>query len=149
MLIYFPAKGYPEPTSAREYLRLCITTAIEQIGIRAQITPDRHCRRGLKVNLIPGDSSEMRTPSGRLRKNSSIPYALRSSRGMLMSRYVCWHGHRDFLRAIFELSPDTYVRTKLAHYKGKNDFAQKYPDTYYTNVGSSMYPSAYGNNCDC
>jgi hypothetical protein len=43
---------------------------------------------------------------------------------------VCWHGVRDFLRALYDLVPDARVRTAMATYRDSEDFERAYPETY-------------------
>jgi len=61
---------------------------------------------------------------------------------------VCWHGHRDFMRAVFEREPDARIHTALADYHGAEDFERKYRDTN-KNIGSVMRPLRYGDACKC
>lgn len=51
-----------------------------------------------------------------------------------------WEAHRDFLIALFEINPNASVRTKFAHYDGKEKFYELYPATGYENIGSQMEP---------
>jgi len=62
---------------------------------------------------------------------------------------VCWHGHRDFMRAIFEADPDARIKTMWADYRGSEDFEEKFPGTAYRNVGSMMYPMRASEVCAC
>lgn len=62
---------------------------------------------------------------------------------------VCWHGHRDFFKALFERDPDARVRSQMATYNGREDFLAKHEATEWTNVGSLLYPAYYGELCEC
>lgn len=70
---------------------------------------------------------------------------------------VCWHGHRDFMRAVFKRDPEARIKTALgrtrtdpgADYRGREDFEEKFPDTAYINVGSMMYPQYASEVCKC
>lgn len=62
---------------------------------------------------------------------------------------VCWHGHRDFLMALFCAHRDARVRSSFADYRGYADFEEKFDETYYHNVGSVMRPRYAGEMCDC
>lgn len=63
---------------------------------------------------------------------------------------VCWHGHRDYLRALFQLVPDAEVKTAMATYRGRADFEAKYQET-----GESSHPfrgyqlTPYRDACIC
>ena len=60
---------------------------------------------------------------------------------------VCWHGHRDFFRVLFRLSPDAVVITALARYTADN-FESTYPETD-KNVGPPIAPIHYSECCNC
>jgi len=62
---------------------------------------------------------------------------------------VCWHGHRDFMRAIFRANPDARIKTGIADYRGSDDFEQKFEATGDRNVGSLMYPMRMRDACKC
>src|SRR5690606_19018612 len=49
---------------------------------------------------------------------------------------VCWHGHRDFFRALFERAPNAKVRTVVASYDGREDFERTHSITGDRNIGS-------------
>ncbi len=38
---------------------------------------------------------------------------------------VCWHAHREFIRAIFDINSDARVQTSFALYRNKEDFDNK------------------------
>jgi hypothetical protein len=47
---------------------------------------------------------------------------------------ICWHGHRDWMRAIFRRHPETVIRSALAVYKGSQDFEYSHEDTRPTDA---------------
>lgn len=59
---------------------------------------------------------------------------------------VCWHGHRDFMRALFRMQPEARIKTALADYRGVADFEMKYRDTQGE---GNRYNLAYGQACGC
>jgi hypothetical protein len=59
---------------------------------------------------------------------------------------VCWHGHRDFMRALFRRAPEARIKTALADYRGELDFERKYPDTF---GAGNHYNLSYGQACGC
>jgi hypothetical protein len=63
--------------------------------------------------------------------------------------YVCWHGHRAFMRALYMLAPDARIRSGMAYYKGSDHFEQTHGDTAYRNIGSQVSPQSYADACDC
>lgn len=62
---------------------------------------------------------------------------------------VCWHGFRDFFRAIFKSSPDAEIRTALTTYRGRDHFEETYPYTGHINIGSQMKPMMMADACRC
>lgn len=65
---------------------------------------------------------------------------------------VCWHGHRDWMRAVFNAYPDARIVTGLAgdvDYRGADDFERTHRDTGARNIGSMMYPVAFADACAC
>lgn len=68
--------------------------------------------------------------------------------------YVCWHGHREFMRALYRLAPDATIRTGLATYKGARHFEETHEGTAWGHdpqggIGSLYAPLAYSDACDC
>jgi hypothetical protein len=63
---------------------------------------------------------------------------------------ACWHAHRDFFRAIFDINPDAEIHTALAKYKGRDDFERKYPATAYGGGMAGAAPvGMFGDACNC
>jgi len=62
---------------------------------------------------------------------------------------VCWHGHRDFFSACYALNPGLRFTTAFADYFNLKDFKDRYPNTYYRNIGFQMEPCHYGDACYC
>jgi hypothetical protein len=62
---------------------------------------------------------------------------------------VCWHGHRDFMLAIYARDPDARIKTHWADYRGIDSFRDQFPNTGYRNVGSMMYPMFAKDVCTC
>ena len=62
---------------------------------------------------------------------------------------VCWHGFRDFFRALFEYSPEAVAKTALATYDGPEGFEDTYPHTAENNIGSRFEPMAMADACLC
>ena len=90
-------------------------------------------------------------PAGEKRNGNHI-YQRTSASGFSPDRRVyavCWHGHRDFMRAIFKREPDARIKTMWADYKGSEDFENKFEETGYRNVGSMMYPAYANSICKC
>ena len=62
---------------------------------------------------------------------------------------VCWHGHRNVMVEIFKRFPEAILHSSFASYRGKDGFETNYPDTFYRNIGSQMFPQYAGESCDC
>lgn len=62
---------------------------------------------------------------------------------------VCWHGHRDFMRAIYKRDQNARIKSYIADYRNAQDFEEKFPATGHENVGSMMYPMQAREVCNC
>lgn len=65
---------------------------------------------------------------------------------------VCWHGHRDFFRALYRLAPRARVRTALAVYRNADNFEEEYPRTRTATGPENSYVSRltpYSAACTC
>lgn len=146
-----PARKYPEPAARQFLIDTALQTAAVQTGV--QINPRRRWdhTRGTSFRLALDDTG-LRTPSGRYQVKNGERMLPRYCRTSWYSRRivnaVCWHGHRDFFRALFAILPDLKVRTSMATYTGAT-FESIYRDTYYKNAGSQMQPAEYGSLCIC
>lgn len=62
---------------------------------------------------------------------------------------ACWHVHRDFMVALFDLAPNARLKTALADYRGRDDFNAKFEKTGEVSAGSIMAPQQLQQSCDC
>ncbi len=62
---------------------------------------------------------------------------------------VCWHGHRDFFRAVFELAPAAKARTAFARYDGAEDFESSFRATADHQIGPEVAPITIAEACSC
>lgn len=66
---------------------------------------------------------------------------------------VCWHGHRDFFRALFKVAPDATISTaRLRRDKirySADTFEEVFPETGYANIGSQFQPCNFQDACTC
>jgi len=62
---------------------------------------------------------------------------------------ACWHAHRDFFYALFELKPEAVVISSMARYEGFEDFEQEYHNSGNRNIGSQFQPLCYADACEC
>jgi len=64
----------------------------------------------------------------------------------------CWHVHRDVMAEIFRRFPNARIKSALADYRSKEDFEQKFSDTYettYYGMGPWGTTEEFGNSCLC
>ena len=62
---------------------------------------------------------------------------------------LCWHGHRDLFRFLFQARADLEIRTARATYKGLDGFEAEYPATGDHNIGMQCNPVRYKDACEC
>lgn len=62
---------------------------------------------------------------------------------------VCWHGFRDFFRAVFKKEPEATFHTALATWKGSKHFEANYRESGHRNIGSQMAPVYAAEACRC
>jgi len=75
--------------------------------------------KGFRVQLCTAGE---RTPSGRVKPGTARYRRLSSRDGRTVPGAVCWHGHRDFMRALFARCPEAVIISALATYRGADDF---------------------------
>jgi hypothetical protein len=61
---------------------------------------------------------------------------------------ICWHGHREFFRALFRLAPSAESRSMCGHWTAEN-FESDHVASGRQNVGSRFEPLAREDACDC
>lgn len=104
-------------------------------------------RYGYNVELNRSGSANPRRFTLRV-KSSKGPGARRSWKGRRLP-CACWHVHRDFLKAFFELEPEATVSTSLAVYRGHDGFLRDFPQTAKTNIGGVMRNGYIIDLCEC
>jgi len=62
---------------------------------------------------------------------------------------VCWHGFRDFIKAVYELNENFRFVTATTTYKNKDHFLETYPATGNKNIGSIFQPMYFQDACLC
>ncbi len=62
---------------------------------------------------------------------------------------VCWHGFRDFFRAVFDQESDAVFRTALDTWRGAEDFEKRFAATGYKNIGPRIAPVSIASACRC
>jgi len=135
---------------ASKVTRETLEAAARDIGVAAQI--DGMGRR-FKVKLLPDVPAECYTAGGRRKRGERghAPYQ-RTSAGTHDERRVhavCWHGFRDYFRAVYKREPDAVFRTAIDTWRGADDFEARYRASGHHNVGSQIYPRAMAEVCAC
>ena len=62
---------------------------------------------------------------------------------------VCWHGFRDFFRAVYDREPGAIFRTALDTWKGSEDFEARFPTSGHKDIGAPIAPIAWCEACEC
>jgi hypothetical protein len=62
---------------------------------------------------------------------------------------VCWHGHRAFMRAVYQLEPEAIIATSMARYTSARQFEATHESTGNRMVGSQADPVSFAELCDC
>lgn len=63
--------------------------------------------------------------------------------------HICYHGHYEFMRRLYEINPNTIIRSTMAVYKNKEEFERLAGFVSRVNVGNAYQPQNYGEKCDC
>lgn len=149
--------------TCQDSLRAIAEAAADEVGVRLYNL--RESGKGLAFILKTGKPIVQATDwRGKLRwfpryQRLSVRERRSTARGYegipffpVVPGAVCWHGHRDFLRALFRKLPDARVRTALATYRGAEHFETTYPETYGgapDNGGFCGHVRPYGSACTC
>lgn len=105
------------------------------------VTPDgRALRFRLAVNREAPRDADGFLP---YQRSSTFAYGNRKPRRIAA---VCWHGHRDFMRALYRLAPDMRLKTALADYRHADHFEGTFEET--SGMGN-QYHLSYGQACNC
>lgn len=62
---------------------------------------------------------------------------------------VCYHGHRDFMQALFNADNFAILSSAMIRYEGREDFNANYRSIGDRNIGSVMSPLYYSEACYC
>lgn len=98
------------------------------------------------------DKADTGDPAFRLKGRRKVPSYRAQSRyhgDRWTNGSVCWHGHAEFMRRLFDAFPAARLDSKVARYEGRVGFLASYEGTGSRNVGSMMSPVALGDSCRC
>ena len=135
---------------------MIIRKVTEEAVVAAAQAVHVHVRYGFKPYWRDGPRE---TPDG-TRLGTATSITIRPTEGCTQRRRgtsgarrrihaVCWHGHRDFFRALYALCPEAVIVTALARYEGAAHFERTFPATGATNLGSRAQPMPANRACDC
>jgi len=131
--------------------------AAESIGVRADINTINQNGTRHRVKLYPDaweDPENALTPGGNRRKDErgNRKYQRISASAYQNDRRVhavCWHGFRDYFRAVYRLTPGAVFSTAVDRWQGSEDFEARYKASGHRNVGSQMAPRCAAEVCAC
>ena len=154
---------------ARNVTARTLQAAADEIGVTLDITTQnaRGTRHRVKLNPRVPDScyrppcKKHRTgqwPEARCRcrrwndERGDAPYQranASSFRSGQRVHAVCWHGFRDFFRAVYRREPGAIFVTAYDTWRGSDDFEARFRESGHRNIGSQMYPVAAAEACRC
>lgn len=128
-------------TASPERLEYMAEQAAAEVGVRLYNL--RESGKGIAFTLKTGEPNEQRV-NWRGKPQWSPRYQRLSQRERRSSAKgtegeifnpvvpgaVCWHGHRDFLRALYRRVPDAKVRTAFITYLDATHFKESYQSTW-------------------
>lgn len=139
---------------ASNVTRDILARAATSIGVRAEIDTLNAKGTRHRVKLFPLVPDSAFTASGRRHKDErgDAPYQRESvsfySGGRRVNA-VCWHGFRDYFRAVFTEAPDTVFRTTVDTWRGSEDFESRYRESGHRNIGAPIAPVPMCEACRC
>lgn len=129
--------------------------AAEKIGVEAEIETVNQKGTRHRVKLFPLVTEDhLCTKSGRRIEGEKGDAAYqRESTGYGTAgrrvNAVCWHGFRDYFRAVFAEAPEATFRTSLNTWRGSEDFEKRFLASGYKNIGPRIAPVSIVDACRC
>lgn len=117
-----------------------LQAAAYEIGVTVDISGLSSHRFRVKVN--PG-------PGGWDRKYKRWSPSYHSDRPDRLCNAVCWHGFRDYFRAVYRREPDATFRTSLATWYNSAHFEANFEASGDCLVGSIGNPCTWRELCEC
>jgi len=104
----------------------------------------------LDMNQVSGNCHRVKLKLGPSKKYQRLGFMKNKNGSRRKINAVCWHGFRDFLIELYNISGNNFrVVTAQTTYNNKDDFYNKYPATAATNIGSMIEPLHYEDACNC
>lgn len=129
-----------------------LISAAYDIGVRVDVDSKSETRH--RVKLYPDVPARAYTKSRRRRRGAAgdAPYQRESVGYGTAGRRVhavCWHGFRDYFRAVYRREPNAVFRTSIATWRGSRDFEARFEATGLINIGPRIAPVAMIDACRC
>ena len=104
----------------------------------------------LNMNQVSGNCHRVKLKLGKSKKYQRLGFSRNKDGSRKKVNAVCWHGYRDFLIELYNISANNFrVVTAQATYYNKDDFYLAYPATGKNNIGSMVDPLNYEDACNC
>lgn len=140
---------------ASKITREALESAAAAVGVRVEISTLSGSGLRHRVKLYPIVPAEALTPSGRRKRGERGDARYQRTSAAVMFREgrrvhaVCWHGFRDFFRAVYRRAPGAIFRTALDTWRGSEDFEARYRASGVRNVGAQIAPVCAAEACRC
>lgn len=126
-----------------------IIAAAHEVGVNVH-NLHKVGRAGFALTLKLGPSNVVYKVGARGRVYTRAKYTRTSTNRSLAARSVaavCWHGHRDFMRALYRRAPSAIIRTAMAKYLNAAHFEAAHESTKggYANP----YAVPFADACHC
>ena len=104
----------------------------------------------LDMSQVSGNCHRVKLKLGPSKKYQRLGFMKNKNGSRRKINAVCWHGFRDFLIELYNISGNNFrVVTAQTTYNNKDDFYNKYPATGENNIGSMIEPLHYEDACNC
>lgn len=104
----------------------------------------------LDMSQVSGNCHRVKLKLGPTKKYQRLGFMKNKNGSRRKINAVCWHGFRDFLIELYNISGNNFrVVTAQTTYNNKDDFYIKYPATGENNIGSMIEPLHYEDACNC
>lgn len=139
---------------ASNVTRETLEAAAAEVGVSISVGALSGSGRRHGVRLYPSVPADCYTPSGRRKRGErgDAPYQRESVGYGTAGRRVhavCWHGFRDFFRAVFRREPEARFYTALDTWRGSADFEARFRASGFRNVGPPIAPGSVASACRC
>ena len=126
------------------------------------ITEKQIIQTAKKVGVAINDGNFYRNGNGITKNGNYLSFTLRIKPGAPLdvkyrkygfsgrrTYHVCYHGHYEFMRRLYEINPNTIIRSTMAVYKNLEEFEKLAGNVAIVNVGNAYQPQMFSEKCDC